>query len=69
MLKQETLIFPGHNYGKLPGQKFSLLLKDNMYLQFKNENDFAAYRLRHVQNKLRFFISLSIAKYLITLKK
>ncbi|NVO12348.1 MAG: MBL fold metallo-hydrolase [Bacteroidales bacterium] len=54
-LKPETLVFPGHNYGKLPGQKFSFLLKDNIYLQFKNENDFAKYRLRKGQNILRFF--------------
>ena len=53
-VKPETHIFPGHNYGKPPGQKFSLLLNDNMYLQFKNENDFAAYRLRNEQNKLKF---------------
>ncbi len=53
-LKTETHVFPGHSYGKPPGQKFSLLLKDNMYLQFKNENDFAAYRLRNGQNILSF---------------
>jgi len=54
-LKPETHIFPGHSYGKSPGQKFSLLLKDNIYLQFKNENDFAAYRLREGQNKIGHF--------------
>lgn len=54
-LKPETQVFPGHNYGKPPGQKFSHLLKDNIYLQFKNENDFAKYRLRKGQNKLKFF--------------
>jgi len=53
-LNPETRIFPGHIYGKPPGQKFSLLLKDNIYLQFKNKNDFTAYRLRSGQNKLRF---------------
>ncbi|NOU16656.1 MAG: MBL fold metallo-hydrolase [Bacteroidales bacterium] len=54
-LKPETNVFPGHNYGKPPGQKFSLLLKDNIYLQFKNENDFAKYRLRKGQNIFKFF--------------
>jgi hydroxyacylglutathione hydrolase len=49
-LGPDTSILPGHSYGKPPGQKFSHLLKDNMYLQFKNENDFAAYRLRKGQN-------------------
>ncbi len=54
-LKPETFVFPGHNYGRPPGQIFSLLLKDNIYLQFKNENDFAKYRLRKGQNKLKYF--------------
>ncbi|MBO9699897.1 MAG: MBL fold metallo-hydrolase [Sporocytophaga sp.] len=54
-LKPDTRIFPGHVYDKPPGQKFSELLKCNIYLQFKNVNDFAAYRMRHVQNKLSLF--------------
>lgn len=54
-LKPETRIFPGHSYGKQPGQQFSLILRDNIYLQFKNKNDFTAYRLRKGQNKLSFF--------------
>jgi hydroxyacylglutathione hydrolase len=53
-LTPETSILPGHSFGKPPGQKFSNLLKDNMYLQFRNENDFAAYRLRKGQ-KSGFF--------------
>ncbi|WP_024772249.1 MBL fold metallo-hydrolase [Aquimarina macrocephali] len=51
----DTLIFPGHSYGRSPGQVFSEVLKQNIYLQFKNKNDFAAYRLRKGQNKLNFF--------------
>jgi hydroxyacylglutathione hydrolase len=54
-LKSETRVFPGHVYGKPPGQEFSELLKNNIYLQFRNENDFAAYRLRMGQKKLSFF--------------
>ena len=54
-IKGETRIFPGHSYGKEPGQKFSRVLNENMYLQFKNKNDFAAYRLRKGQNKLSHF--------------
>ena len=54
-LKPETRVFPGHVFGKPPGQVFSQLLKDNMYLQFRNEHDFAAYRLRKGQNKSGFF--------------
>jgi hydroxyacylglutathione hydrolase len=53
-LHAETRIFPGHVYGKPPGQVFAQLLNDNIYLNFKNENDFAGYRLRSGQNGLRF---------------
>lgn len=55
MLQPETHIFPGHSYGKPPGQTFSQLLQDNIYLQFKNENDFASYRLRKGQNESSFY--------------
>ena len=54
-LKPQTCIFPGHTYGKQPGQKFSRLLKENIYLQFANKDDFAAYRLRKGQNKSKIF--------------
>jgi len=55
MLNPNTKIFPGHSYRRPPGQKFSLLLRENMYLQFKNENDFVTYRLRENQNDTSFF--------------
>ena len=54
-LALETRVFPGHVYGKPPGQPFWQLLKDNIYLQFGNQYDFAAYRLRKRQNKLALF--------------
>ncbi len=54
-LSPETRIFPGHSYGKEPGQKFSKILKNNIYLQFDNKENFAAYRLRKGQNKLSHF--------------
>src|SRR5687768_6730689 len=54
MINPETDIFPGHSYGIPPGQKFSQLLKDNMYLQFRNENDFAVFRLRRGQKHSAF---------------
>lgn len=54
-IKPETRVFPGHSYGKIPGQKFSLLLKENIYLQFNNEDDFVAYRMRIGQKTKRFF--------------
>lgn len=55
MLKQrlepETRIYPGHTYGKLPGQKFAHLLKNNIYLQFPDKMSFASFRLRKRQNR------------------
>ena len=54
-ISPETLIFPGHSYGRPPGQAFLQILKNNIYLQFKNKNDFTAYRLRKGQNQRSFF--------------
>jgi len=48
-------VFPGHRYGKPPGQQFSQLLKENIYLQFNNEAHFAAYRLRSRQDPRKMF--------------
>jgi hydroxyacylglutathione hydrolase len=49
-LRPQTRIFPGHSYGKPPGQRFSELLKQNVYLQFPNQHSFAAFRLRKRQD-------------------
>jgi hydroxyacylglutathione hydrolase len=54
-LKPHTRIFPGHSYGKPPGQILAQLLRDNMYLQFSDEESFAAFRLRSGQNIARMF--------------
>ncbi len=54
-LRLKTRIFPGHSYGKLPGQLFSQLLQDNMYLQFLDKDSFARFRLRSGQNKAKMF--------------
>ncbi len=48
----ETRIFPGHSYGKKPGNSFSSLLQENIYLQFNNSVDFCAFRLRKGQKNL-----------------
>ncbi len=48
-------IFPGHSYGKLPGQRFAEVLKENMYLQFKSAETFMAFRLRKGQNLSNMF--------------
>jgi glyoxylase-like metal-dependent hydrolase (beta-lactamase superfamily II) len=54
-LKPQTRIFPGHSYGKPPGQVLSQLLRDNIYLQFSDKNSFAAFRLRSGQNRAKMF--------------
>lgn len=51
----KTRIFPGHSYGKPPGQLLSQLLKDNIYLQFSDKDSFAAFRLRNRQDKSKMF--------------
>jgi hydroxyacylglutathione hydrolase len=54
-LKPQTRIFPGHSYGKPPGQILSQLLRDNIYLQFSDKDSFAAFRLRSGQNEAKMF--------------
>lgn len=54
-LDRQTRVFPGHSYGKLPGQTLSQLLQDNIYLQFSNKEAFAAFRLRSGQNIAKMF--------------
>lgn len=54
-LKPQTRVFPGHSYGKPPGQILSQLLRDNIYLQFSDKDSFAAFRLRRGQNKAKMF--------------
>jgi hydroxyacylglutathione hydrolase len=54
-LKPQTRIFPGHSYGKRPGQLLAQVLRDNMYLQFSDRNSFAAFRLRVGQDRAKMF--------------
>ncbi|MCS1407953.1 MAG: putative polyketide biosynthesis zinc-dependent hydrolase PksB [Verrucomicrobia subdivision 3 bacterium] len=44
-----TKIFPGHSYGQSPGQPFSRLLKNNVYLLLDNPAVFVKYRMRKGQ--------------------
>lgn len=53
-LSPDTKIFPGHCYGKAPGQLFSHLCRYNIYLQFSNPNHFASYLMRGKQNMKMF---------------
>jgi hydroxyacylglutathione hydrolase len=50
-----TLVFPGHSYGMPPGQPFLQVLKDNIYLHFRNKESFAGFRLRKHQRVVNIF--------------
>jgi hydroxyacylglutathione hydrolase len=54
-LHPQTRVYPGHSYGKPPGQFFSQLLRDNIYLQLPSREAFASFRLRKGQNRDRMF--------------
>ncbi len=42
----ETRVFPGHSYGKEPGQTLNQILQTNIYFQFASVTDFVAFRMR-----------------------
>lgn len=50
IIKPHTHIFPGHTYVRPPGQRFSEVLRHNMYLHFDDKQSFAAFRLRKGQS-------------------
>lgn len=50
-----TRIYPGHSFGLQPGQAFATLKRENIYLQFGNRDDFAAFRLRKGQSRSKLF--------------
>jgi hydroxyacylglutathione hydrolase len=54
-LAPHTRVFPGHSYGRPPGQPFALLLRENIYLQFADKHAFAAFRLRKRHTALNLF--------------
>jgi hydroxyacylglutathione hydrolase len=53
--KPQTRIFPGHSYGKPPGQAMGRLLRENVYLQFPDKHSFTAFRMRSGQDTARMF--------------
>ncbi len=50
-----TLVYPGHSYGKSPGNSFQNVLNNNIYFQFDNQADFTAFRMRENQRNLLNF--------------
>jgi hydroxyacylglutathione hydrolase len=55
LIGPHTRVFPGHSYGKPPGQSFAQLLGDNIYLQFSDKESFAAFRMRKVRKMTNIF--------------
>ena len=55
VLDEDTRIYPGHSYGKIPGRLFSQILKENIYLQFKYRDSFCRFRLRRGQDRAKMF--------------
>lgn len=45
-LPPTTRIYPGHSFGREPGQPFYDLLENNIYLHFTNRDQFIAFRMR-----------------------
>lgn len=54
-LRDDTRIYPGHTYSALPGQKFSTVIKSNIYLHFTDVDSFCNFRLRLGQDKSKMF--------------
>lgn len=55
LLEPHTRVYPGHSYGKAPGQRFHDIMQDNIYLQFKDKDTFAGFRMRKMQNRMSMF--------------
>lgn len=55
LLAPEVRIYPGHSYGKPPGQTFGSLRRNNIYLQFKDPALFTAFRMRPSQSRASVF--------------
>lgn len=54
-IEPNTRIFPGHSYGRPPGQRFADVLRENLYLQFSDRESFAEFRLRRTPSRLGMF--------------
>jgi hydroxyacylglutathione hydrolase len=55
VIRPDTKIYPGHSYGQRPGMLFSRVLRENIYLQFRNKEEFASFRMRKAQCPTRLF--------------
>jgi hydroxyacylglutathione hydrolase len=55
VIPPQTQIYPGHSYGRVPGQLFSDILRSNIYLQFQTRESFAEFRMRKHYSKVNIF--------------
>ncbi len=55
VLRPDTKIYPGHSYGQRPGMPFSRVIRENIYLQFRNKEEFASFRMRKQQCSKNLF--------------
>lgn len=52
VIPPETLVYPGHSYGKPPGNPLSYLFSHNIYFQFEDRENFINFRMRKNQTHL-----------------
>ncbi|KAB8061477.1 MBL fold metallo-hydrolase [Janthinobacterium sp. FT14W] len=55
LLEPHMRVYPGHSYGKVPGQRFDQVMQDNIYLQFSDVESFTKFRMRKVQSRISMF--------------
>ena len=49
---KDTIVYPGHSFGEIPGKKLSSLLMTNIYFNFNDEKSFVDFRMRKNQRNL-----------------
>jgi glyoxylase-like metal-dependent hydrolase (beta-lactamase superfamily II) len=52
LLTPNTLIYPSHSFGRMPGQNFDFVMKENIYFQIDDKNFFVEFRMRKNQKGL-----------------
>jgi hydroxyacylglutathione hydrolase len=55
LIEPQVRVYPGHSYGKAPGQRFEDILQDNIYLQFSEPDAFVRFRMRAMQSRVNMF--------------
>jgi hydroxyacylglutathione hydrolase len=55
LIEPQVRVYPGHSYGKAPGQRFEDILQDNIYLQFAERDAFVRFRMRAMQSRINMF--------------